>query len=307
MSSPQSVRQLIGPERLAALDARRDLPGLVFLSAHAALLAATGTLVWLALGTLWLVPAMIVHGIVIVYLFAPFHEASHGTAFRTRWLNDAVAWITGIALGLFPRHFRFEHAAHHAWTQTPGRDPQMIANADTVAGYLRYATAVPYFVNLFRHLATLPFGRFTEEERRFIPERALRSVQRGGWPHLAIYGALLVGSIALGTWAVAIYWFVPRLLGEPFMRLVRMSEHVGRPLVRDLLRNTRTVRTVTPLRWLSWNMSLHAEHHAVPSVPFFALPALHGIIGDRIEDVQPGYIAAQAVLIRNATANGAGA
>jgi fatty acid desaturase len=84
------------------------------------------------------------------------------------------------------------------------------------------------------------------------------------------------------------------------MRLIRMSEHVGRPRVPDLLRNTRTVMSIAPVRWLAWNMAYHAEHHAVPGVPFHALPSLHRVLGPHLEDVQPGYIATQQQLIRNA-------
>ncbi len=47
-------------------------------------------------------------------------------------------------------------------------------------------------------------------------------------------------------------------------------------------------------------MAFHAEHHAVPGVPFHALPALHHILRPHLEDVQPGYIATQQQLIRNA-------
>jgi fatty acid desaturase len=99
---------------------------------------------------------------------------------------------------------------------------------------------------------------------------------------------------------VVIYWLAPRVIGEPVMRLNRMSEHVGRPRVPDLLRNTRSVETWAPIRWLAWNNACHAEHHGIPTVPFFALPRLHVILKPHLEDVQPGYFGAQRALIRNA-------
>ncbi len=90
------------------------------------------------------------------------------------------------------------------------------------------------------------------------------------------------------------------MLGEPVMRVIRMSEHVGRPRVADIRRNTRTVVTFAPLRWLAWNMAFHAEHHALPSVPFHALPSLHRILGPHLEDAEHGYIATQIHLLRHA-------
>jgi len=106
--------------------------------------------------------------------------------------------------------------------------------------------------------------------------------------------------VSARSWAAVEFWLLPRIIGEPVMRLIRMSEHVGRPHVPDLLRNTRTVLSVAPVRWLAWNMAYHAEHHAVPSVPFHALPALHRILGSQFEEVQPGYFATQLQLIRHA-------
>jgi fatty acid desaturase len=78
-----------------------------------------------------------------------------------------------------------------------------------------------------------------------------------------------------------------------------MSEHVGRPRTPDLLRNTRTVLTLAPIRLLAWNNAYHAEHHAIPTVPFFSLPRLHSLLKPHIEDVRPGYFNTQLHLIRN--------
>ena len=73
-------------QTLKALRERSNGPGLVHLAVHAAALAVTGTLIYLSLGLWWAwLIASFLHGSVIVLLFAPLHECSHGTAFRTRW------------------------------------------------------------------------------------------------------------------------------------------------------------------------------------------------------------------------------
>jgi fatty acid desaturase len=145
-----------------------------------------------------------------------------------------------------------------------------------------------------------PFGLHNARERRVVPQVRRRIVQREAWIMWAVYLGILVISLALHSWAAVTYWLLPRVVGEPVMRLIRMSEHVGRPRVPDMLRNTRTVVSLAPVRWLAWNMAYHAEHHALPSVPFHALPAVHRLIGGRFEEVQPGYLATQRQLIRNA-------
>lgn len=304
MATQQEIRNLVGRDRVRTLSARRDGPGLAFLVAHLALLAAGASWIVAWRGDAWALVPMTLHGIVVVHLFAPFHETSHGSAFATRRLNDAVEWFTGLALGLPPTHFRFEHAEHHAYTQQAGKDPEMIGSAETLRGYLLYATALPYFRSLVSTLLRLAVGRFNEEERRFLPPARLPEAQRDARIMLACYGAIAAASIITGSWLAVELWLVPRILGEPFMRLIRMSEHVGCPRTADWLSNTRTVLTVAPIRWLAWNMAFHAEHHAVPSVPFHALPQLHAVLADRLANLRRGYLATQLHLIRNGLGHG---
>jgi fatty acid desaturase len=298
-----AIRALVPRDRLRALGQRRNGPGLVFLGAHLLTLAVTGTLLGLALGSWWAVPATLLHGVVIVHLFAPFHESTHGTAFRTRWLNQAVAWATGLALFLPPTHFTLEHAAHHKFTQDPLRDPERVPEANTVRGYLLYATSIPYFRYAFSNLVHQARGRFTDLERTFIPPRSLPKVQREAQLRWVFYGALALISLATQSWAVVLYWLLPRIAGEPVMRIIRMSEHGACPLVPDMLRNTRTVITLRWLRWLNWNNAHHAEHHALPGIPFHALPELHKDLRDHLEELRPGYVATQAHLLRQASSH----
>src|SRR3954454_22198084 len=102
-----------GPEKAAAVDPwanppkvpvprsefrrlqrRSDVPALAHVAGHFAVLVATGALIFAASGLLWLqIPAMVLHGIVLVFLFAPMHECTHGTAFRRRRLNSVVGYL----------------------------------------------------------------------------------------------------------------------------------------------------------------------------------------------------------------------
>ena len=294
------IQQLVPPDALRALRQRSDRPGLIFLGAHALALLVTGCLIPLTLESVWMLPSMFVHGVVIVHLFAPFHESTHGTAFRSRWLNRTIAWFTGLALQLPPTHFTLEHAAHHKYTQDPVRDPERVPEANSIKGYLWFATAIPYFRGNFLNLYNHACGRFTDMEKTFIPPNSFRRVQREAWIIWSVYLGIAVLSLAFQSWAAVIYWLLPRIIGEPVMRIIRMSEHGACPLIPDMLRNTRTVVTSAPLRWLNWNNAHHAEHHAMPAIPFHALPALHQHLGRHIEEVRRGYVETQAHLLKSA-------
>jgi fatty acid desaturase len=181
----------------------------------------------------------------------------------------------------------------------------MIPMGERLGGYLYYASSIPYFLDIIRVLFSHPFGHFSEIDRRSVPESARAEVQREAWIFWAVYGALAVVSVALGSWAVVTYWLIPRIVGEPLMRIIRMSEHVGCSREPDMLLNSRTVKGLAPLRWLAWNMPYHTAHHAVPLVPFHALPELTETLLDHIRDVRIGYIATVRFQIRNALDNAA--
>jgi fatty acid desaturase len=299
-STLPNPRDLVPATALKTLARRRDGPGIVFLAAHLATLLVTGGLVWLSLGTAWLWPAMFVLGVVIVHLFAPFHETAHSSAFKSRRLNESVYWATALVLGLPPTHFRLEHAAHHAHTSDPDHDPEMITATSTVGGYLWYATAIPYFQALLSSLVRHPFAAFTEVEKGFIAPSQRARVQRDAWAMWAVYAAIAALSFGSGSLAALWLWLVPRVIAEPVMRVIRMSEHGACPLVPDMLKNTRSVLTLRPIQWLNWNMAFHAEHHGIPAVPFHALPALHTHLGPHLAELEHGYVPTQGRILRSA-------
>ena len=102
--------------------------------------------------------------------------------------------------------------------------------------------------------------------------------------------ALLI-SIAASSAALLYLWLGPVLLGQPFLRLYLLAEHTGCPLVANMLENSRTTRSLAPIRRLAWNMPYHAEHHAHPALPFHALPAAHRVLRARIAVQAPGDVA----------------
>src|SRR5580700_6501794 len=91
------------------LSRRSDARGLAQLGAHAVLLCATGCAVWASRESLWIAPAMVLHGTVLSFLFSPLHESIHRTAFASRWISDSVAWLCGVLLVLPPEYFRLFH------------------------------------------------------------------------------------------------------------------------------------------------------------------------------------------------------
>ena len=70
-----------------------------------------------------------------------------------------------------------------------------------------------------------------------------------------------------------------------------MCEHRGLPESGTIFERTRSIKTNAALRWLLWNMTYHAEHHAWPAVPWHALPAVHQEVSDHLIHKNKGVFA----------------
>lgn len=292
-------RQVLDISVVRSLSRRSDARGLLRLTAHAACLLATGTLVWLALPHWYLLlPAMIAHGFVIVTMFAPMHECIHHTAFKSVRLNEIVGWLTGVLCFYNSTYYRRYHTWHHRYTQDLERDPELSTpRPRRLLGYLIHISGVPFWTAKPRELVKIAAGRLADVP--FIPPEARRHTSFSAAAQLAVYAFALGVSIALRSPAVLYYWFLPALLAQPLLRTILIVEHTGCSEDMNGLTNTRTTLASWPVRLLMWNMPFHAEHHLYPSVPFYQLPAAHHELRGKLIHLAPSYPAANRSVIRS--------
>jgi fatty acid desaturase len=277
---------------------RSDAPGLMHLAGHVTALLLTGVAVWLTRNTLWIWPAMWLHGIVLIFLFTPLHETIHRTAFKSRALNEAVAFVVGALLVLPREYFRAFHFAHHRFTQDPARDPELGSpKPANLRQWLWHISGMPYWIAQTR--STVKHAFADAPEAFYKDERQRRAVIVEARVVLSIYALVLIASTLTGSTAALIYWVVPALLGQPALRLYLMAEHGLCPATPDMLENTRTTYTNALTRALAWNMPYHAEHHAYPAVPFHRLPVVNRAIAPRLKSTSSGYLALQREILRS--------
>ncbi|MBT3926250.1 MAG: fatty acid desaturase [Rhodospirillaceae bacterium] len=279
----------LDPKTLKSLNTRSDVKGLIRWCSHLLTLGALAALISLIPFSPWLVPALVVYGGLLIFLFAPLHECIHRTAFRSRWLNDGVALLTGAVLILPSGYFREFHFAHHRHTQDPAQDPELAsAKPASLGAYFWLLTGVPYWRERITTTLGHSFGRVDEA---FIAPRKRPAIAREARSYLLIYAAAIAVSVAGESPAIVLYWLAPALLGQPALRLFLNAEHGNCPLTKDMLKNSRTTRSNAFVRWFAWNMPYHAEHHAYPGLPFHALPAAHQHLAPAIETQASGYLA----------------
>jgi fatty acid desaturase len=284
-------------ETVLGLSRRSNAPGLMQLALHLAVLTTTGALIQATRSGWWLAPAILLHGIALDFLFCALHESIHRTAFASRWLNDTVAWIVGALLVLPADYFRLFHFAHHRFTQDPLRDPELITRKPASrAAYAWFVSGLPNWrarlKGTLRHALT---GRVREP---FIPSSQHRDIVREARLVWAFYAAVLLLSLALRRSDALLFWVLPAIAGQPFLRLFLHAEHTGCAQSDDMFANTRTTYTNALVRRLTWDMPYHVEHHAYPSVPFHALCQVNRLIRDRIQVRAPGYVAVHRGLLR---------
>jgi len=295
-----SIREKLIPRaKLKQLAKRNNHSGLLFLSFHLGIIACTAMLVYVSTGTIWIVPAIFLHGAMLATLFAPMHETAHGTAFKTLWLNEAVLWFCSL-IYIFPPHwFRYHHAFHHTYTQMRGMDSAMVLPKPiTLTQYLLYVSGLLVWRRNLSYLFGHALGRIDPAERSYAPEDQFPSLIRQARIMLVVYAAIAVAAFASGSWAPVVYWLLPRIAGESYARWIRVAEHTGCEEGSDPRQNTRTTLTNPLIRLLWWNMPFHAEHHLCAYIPFHALPQLHLQVRDKMTLASRGYFSVHADLFR---------
>ena len=272
------------PAERDALHQRSTAKGLAHLAGHAAALVAMG--LWIGLqAPLWGL-MLLPYGIAMMFLFTLSHECTHATPFAHPRLSDWVGHAVALPLMLPFTWFRYFHLAHHKWTNDPERDPELgdHGRPETWRAYLIYLSGWGYWRGMIMTLWQNAFGQINAP---YLPPRKHRAMRLEARVLLALYAAALLSLLA--TPVVLYLWILPALMGQPFLRLYLLAEHGHCPPVANMLENTRTTFTNRLVRFLAWNMPYHAEHHAMPQVPFHALPRLHKQMRAHLKSTSPSY------------------
>jgi fatty acid desaturase len=265
-----------------------------------ALLLGSGVLAWAALGSAWAWPAFALYGALYCGpADSRWHEAGHGTAFRTRWMNDALYQLACFQVSRRPTVWRWSHARHHTDTLVVGRDPEIAAKVPTQ--WLALAGAVlgiGHVQGEVRKLLVNALGRMDADEASFVPEMEWPRVFREARVWLALYAALGLLCVALGSAVPLLFVGLPSIYGAWLYVFFGLTQHAGMPEnVTDHRLNCRTVQMNRVFRFLYWNMNHHAEHHMFPLVPYHALPRLQTALADQMPPPYPSTLAAYREII----------
>ena len=298
-------RPILAIDKLRLLQKREDLVSIIRLATHLLVFLALLALV-VRYHNIGFAAFLLSIALAWVWcgLFAPFHECTHQTAFKTKPLNTLGTWLAGVPFLMAPSVYKTFHFEHHRHTQDVDKDPELLNDPRYLQwpvgekNWLLMATGIG-LINL--KLSPLigfvckPQARWREfakwvdlapDSSRLVFEcRVL----------LAVWLLFLVAClfwIPGGGWLIFAAWFT-----HVFQALWVASEHTGLPEDGNILRRTRTVTSNAFVRFWLWNMNYHAEHHAWPSIPWHQLPSAHREVSAQLESWVPAYSALHSNII----------
>lgn len=235
------------------------------------------------------VPFFLVYGLLYgTAANSRWHEAGHGTAFKTRWMNDVVYQLACFMVIYEPQVWRWSHARHHTDTIIVGRDPEIVEPRPPRLHLIALKfLSLPHVFNAFRSLFQHAGGQMSEEEKIFVPSSEWPKVYRTARIWLVLHALVISAALFFTTWLPLMYVLLPTMYGGWLSYAFGLTQHVG--LAEDELdhrMNCRTIYMNPVFRFFYSDMNYHLEHHMFPMVPYHALAKLHEEIKD---DCPPPY------------------
>ena len=289
LANAEWYRSSIPKEKMRELLERRDGPAIRDTLLWFALLfffAICGYALW---GSWWAILPFTLYGLIYASSSdSRWHESSHGTAFKTDWMNNLLYEIASFMVLRESVVWRWSHTRHHSDTIIVGLDPEIVVQRPAnlpklISNFFNIMALRGYILGVFRHLT----GKISPDERTFIPESERGKLIIRAWIYLFIYASII--GLAISTRSILPLMFIglPSFYGAWLMVVYGYTQHAGlAENVLDHRLNTRTVYMNPINRYLYWNMGYHLEHHMFPLVPYHALPRLHELIK---EDSPPPY------------------
>jgi len=285
---------------MRALLVRRNGPAVRDTLLWFALIFASGYLGFRLWGTWWAILPFAVYGVLYASTSdSRWHEAGHGTAFRTDWMNRGLYEIASFMVMRESTLWHWSHTRHHSDTIIVGRDPEIaVPRPANLRALMLAFFNLPTYPKYFRQILTHASGRIAPAERTYIPESEFPKVFFKARIYVALYAAVIVLAVATHSILPLMYVGLANLYGSWLMVVYGLTQHAGlAENVLDHRLNCRTVYMNPVHRYLYWNMNYHVEHHMFPLVPYHALPRLHAAVKDDMPPPYPGIVAAYREII----------
>lgn len=246
------------------------------------------------------------------------HECAHHSLFESQALNERLGtWLCAAPMWQRLHDYRTHHIKHHARTSLED-DPDLglssafpTTRASLARKFLRDLSGLA-FVRRVAALVLMDAGALTytaSTGATFVTPRPSVGVMIGNLIRhtgpVVVVNAVLFAVLALSgnAWLFGVWVLAYATTFSLFLRIRSIAEHAVTQQTTDPLLNTRTTQanwfarvTVAP-----HHVNLHLEHHLLPKVPHYRLPALHRLLKARGAYEQATHAAGYMDVLRTAT------
>ena len=294
----------LSKEKLKELCRKSDFQGmthaLIFLLIYITTNAVT---LYFFLNRMWLPMAVsaYVHSIFHGFLGmgASVHELSHGTAFKTKWINNFFYRLFAFLTWNSYYHFKESHRRHHAYTAHDELDREIPRNGPIsftkpqVFGWFTFDWV--HFKNIVGTDIQHALGNTDTDFFFWCPllrRDDIKTKKLISWARVVILGhlALMAVFIYFRLYILILtvnfgYFFATFLVhGCEIQQHAGLSHNVPDWRVIAYTANFGPI-----MSFLYWNMNYHAEHHMYAAVPFYNLPKLHEELKHDLPEPIHGY------------------
>ena len=287
-------------EKMRELLERRDSPAIRDTLLWIGLIVGSGYAFFALWGSWWAaIPYFIYATLYATTSDSRWHESSHGTPFKTDWMNNALYELASFMVFRQSVPWRWSHTRHHSDTIIRGRDPEIAYPRPThlMASFLQIF-GITGARNELKKMIQHAGGNIDPEVAQYLPESEYGKVYLRARIYLTIYAAVIGSALYFHTILPLMFIGVPTLVGTWLMLVYGTTQHAGlAENVLDHRLNCRTVYMHPINRWLYWNMNYHVEHHMYPMVPYYNLPQLHALVKDDCPTAYPSIRTAFAEII----------
>lgn len=260
---------------------RRDGPAIRDTLLWFALIIGSGVCGFILWPTWWAIIPFAIYGALYASTSdSRWHEAGHGTAFKTDWMNNALYEIASFMVLRESTRWRWSHARHHSDTIIVGRDAEIAVMRPpsflTLALRCLGINTTYYFYRLVLLHCT---GRLTPEEKTFIPESEYGKVFLRARIYALIYAVVFGAAIYWHSILPLMFVVLPAFFGSWLQFIYGHTQHTClAENVLDHRLDSRTIYMNAINRFLYWEMNYHIEHHMFPLVPYHNLGKLHQLV-----------------------------
>lgn len=270
-------------EKMLQLLVRKNGPAIRDTLIWLGLIIGSGYLFYISRGHWWCIFPYIIYTVLYASTSdSRWHESSHGTAFKSDWMNNVLYEISSFMVFRQSVPWRWSHTRHHSDTIIVGRDPEIaVPRPADLTGIALSFFGLKSTPIEFRKIVLHAFSKIDPEVATYLPKPEYGKVFLRARIYLLIYATVITASIVYQTILPLLFIGMSTFVGTWLMPIYGLTQHAGLDEnVLDHRLNCRTVYMNRIHQFLYWNMNYHVEHHMFPLVPYHALPKLHELIKD---------------------------